>query len=361
MGATSPAPSDEGGRRRDWVWKVVVPIAVAVVGALLVGALTPIGDGLRELLFPTEVAVTGSAVVNGQPAAHALLTLDGEPLGEADETGAFLLMGVRAGTHELRIEAGGAYTRNLMFAVAQESTRRDLGLVELRPLVLLGFVVPWSLQEPSAFGQPPSVAYDLTLWIDAEPDVVNRIDSVTFTRPLPLPAAAVRGRSARNGFCYREIGNISADRLVGGAFTTATAVVVFSDGQSSEVFALPASVQPPNCPVKQGGSTGTTPSPRPSPMPSPSPTPRTSPPAETSPDVTMEVTVPDVICKSYVAATNDLESSGLVVKVGDPVSPLPQCPKSGLVAQQDPLPESVVAPGSVVVLQLGLAEATPSP
>lgn len=357
MGATSPPSANTTGRPRGWIWKLVVPIVVAVVGALLVGALTPIGDGLRELLFPTKVTVTGSAVVNGQPAAHARLSLDGDPAGEADETGAFLFSGVRAGSHQLRIEATGAYTRDLRFAVDRKTTKRELGLIELRPLVQLGFVVPWNLQEPSAFGQSPSVAYDLTLWIDAELDVLNRIQSVTYIRPLPLPAVAVRGRSPRNDFCYREAGTLPADQLVGAAFTTASAVVTYTDGESSEVFALPASVPPPNCPVKQAGASGTTPPP----MPSPSPTPQPSPPAETSPDVTTDVTVPNVVCKTFGDAKNLLEREGLVVKVGESLTPLPECPTSGRVVQQDPVGGSVVDPGSIVVLQLGQVEPTPSP
>src|SRR4051812_27820778 len=88
--------------RTDWVSKIFIPVAVAVVGAVLVTALTPVGDRLRELLFPTKLAVPGSVTLDGDPARGAQLTLDGKRVDAANEAGQFILKDVGVGTHVLK-------------------------------------------------------------------------------------------------------------------------------------------------------------------------------------------------------------------------------------------------------------------
>lgn len=349
MDETPPPAADQGGRSREWIGKVVVPVVVAVLGALFVGALTPVGDGLRELLFPTKAAVTGSAVVAGQPAPGAHLTLDGESAGDADAAGAFLFVGVGRGTHLLRLEAVGAQTRSFEFVVEREMTRLDLGAIELKPLLQLGYVASVSPQlglDPSA-----AVSYDITLWIVGDAEVMNRIQSVSYTLPAPLPSNPVTGRSARKAFCYSQAGELPFQDLfaLGGSFTTATATVDLGDGQPFQLSAPPGSLRPPTCPGRQGASqptTTTTPPLPPPPTAPPPPSPPTTPPPPTT-----VVIVPDVVCKDLEHARFELESLGLEVEVGDSV-PSSDCPDPGVgvVAQQNPEAETVVESGTVIVL-----------
>jgi beta-lactam-binding protein with PASTA domain/predicted Ser/Thr protein kinase len=72
------------------------------------------------------------------------------------------------------------------------------------------------------------------------------------------------------------------------------------------------------------------------------------------------VIVPDVTCSKYAPAKAELEGLGLVVQLGDPVLPLPECPNSLNVAQQDTPPGSQVDPDTVIVLHQGMV-VSPSP
>jgi hypothetical protein len=338
MDETSPPKAEQSrssGRSRDWLWKVVVPIVVAVLGALFVGALTPVGQGLRELLFPTKAAVSGSVVVGGQPAADAHLTLDGEGAGSADDRGSFLLVGVGAGTHRLHLQAVGAQPRDFQFVVVRETAKLDVGVIELRPLVDLGYFRKLTPQQFS-----PVMDYDFTLWIIGDTEVVNRIQSVSYTLPAPLSSGpAVTRRSPRRSFCYRQAGELPFQELVavGNAFATATAIVDLGDGQSFQVSALAANLRPPACPAKQGTQEG---QPTPPLPPPPPPTPATT----TPPPLT--VVVPNVQCLSIDDAQAQLEAAGLEMQVaGEDFSD--EC-EEGTVAQQDPAGGVGVSPGSTV-------------
>jgi eukaryotic-like serine/threonine-protein kinase len=72
------------------------------------------------------------------------------------------------------------------------------------------------------------------------------------------------------------------------------------------------------------------------------------------------VTVPDVLCRTYASAKEELQGLGLQVELGEPVLPRPECPAAVNVAQQDTEPGSEVPAGTVVVLHQGLT-ASPSP
>ena len=70
------------------------------------------------------------------------------------------------------------------------------------------------------------------------------------------------------------------------------------------------------------------------------------------------VIVPDVICRTYANAKAELEGLRLVVQLGDPVLPRPECPNTVNVAQQDTPAGTQVDPGTTIVLHQG---AVPSP
>jgi serine/threonine-protein kinase len=74
------------------------------------------------------------------------------------------------------------------------------------------------------------------------------------------------------------------------------------------------------------------------------------------------VTVPNVECKFYETARDQLEGLGLEVQLGDPVLPRADCPNPNNVAEQDTEPGSEVPPGTTIVLHQGIEpEPSPSP
>jgi hypothetical protein len=293
---TSPSTGDEGGSGgsgREWLWKLVVPVAVVVVGGLLAAALGPAGAGLRERLFPTRAAVSGSVLVDGQPAAGADLTLDGKDRRNADAGGKFLLERVRAGTHRLHLQAVGAQPREIQFAVQRGIDELDVGAIKLEPLFQLGYVAslgaPRFTRGPGQSSPFPAVIdYDLTLWIVGDPAMVRRIRSVSYTLPAPLPSDPVPGRPARRVFCYRQAGELFFQDLmvIGGAFATATAIVDLGDGRPFRLSAQPGEHRPPVCPVTQAAQVrppAPMPAPSPAPTPAPNPAPTPAPTTSTAP------------------------------------------------------------------------------
>ncbi len=96
-----------------------------------------------------------------------------------------------------------------------------------------------------------------------------------------------------------------------------------------------------------------------------------NPPAETGvkPGTTVDVTissgpaqvkVPDVTCFSYGKARSQLEHLGLGIMLGDPAPPLLQCPNPNKIAAQEPAAGTLVNPGTVVTVSLGIG-GSPSP
>lgn len=375
IGENSP-PVGSQPARRDWTAKIVVPVVVGVVGALLVGALTPLGEGLRELLFPTKAAVTGAVLVGDQPAANAHLELDGKDVPDADGDGEFFLVGVGNGAHVLRLEAIGAESENHRFSVERETAEQNLGEIRLNPLVQLGYDVD-ATPETNLATQSVGLAYDLNLWIIGTPEVMSRIQSVTYTRPDPLSRDPVTRRSSRQSFCYRQRGVLSQEDTLFGAdaFIAASASVEFRDGELFHVSAVYAATQDraPACPTVLVGA------------------------GETSGGDTggglaggggvgggggagggagggdsggggdggggngVElVKVPEVSCLTFAQAKNELMGLGLEPLLSDPVAWRPECPDPSRVAQQDTEAGTQVEPGSVVVIHLGVDQ-SPSP
>src|SRR5258705_12977361 len=99
---SSPPPGDDQARRHtQWVTLILVPVAVALV----IAVLTPVGDGVRELLFPTKAALSGSVTMDGRPVEGGVVELDGEDAGRTDPAGAYLLTGVGKGSHVVEVRA----------------------------------------------------------------------------------------------------------------------------------------------------------------------------------------------------------------------------------------------------------------
>jgi hypothetical protein len=253
---TPPAGDHQGRQRPDLLMKLVLPVAVAVVIAILVAALTPVGDNLRELFFPTKADVSGSVTVDGQPAAGAQLTLDNEGAGNTDDQRRFVIDDVGDGHHTLLVVATGAKPQTYEFTVQRGETRFPLPeTIELAPLFRLGYYVGMSSDLSSS-----TLTYDMTLWIQADPRAMDQIESVTYTLPIPLSGTAT-GRSAAQAFCYRQTQTLDFEEFVsaGGGFRTAGADVDLVEGGTVQIFApSPGDQQPQPCVAthKQGSGGG---------------------------------------------------------------------------------------------------------
>jgi hypothetical protein len=176
-------------------------VIVAVLGAVLVTALTPLGASLRELLFHTRATVAGSVTIDGKPAASVHLKLDGADSGDTDAGGRFLLTEVSKGQNRLHLELLGTKPRHEVFSVASGQTALQVGNLDMEPLVRLAY-------RPSVQLSAQGFDYNITLWIIGDPDVLSRIKSVSYTLPTPLSSRPVSGADANHAFCYRQTGTL---------------------------------------------------------------------------------------------------------------------------------------------------------
>jgi len=333
-------------RRPEWMPQLVLPVAVAVLAALLIAIFTPFGEWTRELLFPTRSAVSGSVLLDGQPGPNVGVKLDGEDAVNTGADGRFLLVSVGNGEHRLHLETVGAKPRDWEFTVDSGETKMDLGAIEMKPLVRLGYAATVGPPRFTDRSNPSSLAaevdYDVTLWIRGDPAVMRRIKSVSYTLPAPLPTVPVAGATGQQAFCYRQAGALSFQELFvsGGAFATAAAVVDLGDGESFQISAQPGESRPPNCPAHRGKPPSQSTGQPPWQLPDQPPPGRVRFPSPDLPQLPVPmVKVTNVIGETREAAKAELEKNfGVKVecpysaKVGpnaDPVIVLDQSPKSG--------------------------------
>jgi cytochrome c5 len=263
--------------------KLVIPIAVAVIGAVLVTALTPLGDNLRELLFPTKADVSGSVTLNGEPARAAQVALDGERTTETDDEGRFRIQDVDDGRHELEISALNSRDEPPVdFKVERRDTEHDLGEITLTPRARLAYEGLVPVPSPAGF------TYDIRLWIEADQPFLREIRSVHYTLPSPFPSTEVRAPNGpERAFCLRRMETFpsaSPERPI------PTALVDLGEGRSFEISWRPGNqAGAPSCPADGGNgppppppppppSVGPPPPPPPPPAPQPPPPPEPPPP-----------------------------------------------------------------------------------
>src|ERR1051326_5613790 len=150
----------ESGATPRWM-KVATGIVVPVLVAILVAALTPLGDSLREILFPTASTVRGSAMMSGAPLSRALVTLDGKTTTTTRLDGSFEFSRVSAREHTLGIVAAGANDFHTSFDVKRGSEETPLPPVDLTPAVKLAARVSIAVQPPNPFTLTFRLSYDI--------------------------------------------------------------------------------------------------------------------------------------------------------------------------------------------------------
>ncbi|HEX5205039.1 MAG TPA: PASTA domain-containing protein [Actinoplanes sp.] len=245
--------NDNGPHRKHLINNLVLPLVVAVVGALAAVVVTPVGTAARELFFRTRAAISGVVEMNGVPLVQAGVRLNelGGASTTTDNAGHFKLSDVERGDHKLLVEAAGARTGDgYQFAVTAGATAADLGVIKVEPLVVLGHFV--SVRPPKKAGQK-KVTYDLTLWVAGDPDTLGKVQAASYTLPAPLPPTDVEAGGRGASFCYRLKGSVKfADLAVlGGAFAAAQAAVRLTDGRTFGMSAAPGAQQPVPCGAKK--------------------------------------------------------------------------------------------------------------
>lgn len=313
----------------NWTSKVVIPVLVAVLAAVLVAALTPLGDGLREVFFPTKVDVRGTALVDSVPAAGARVTL-GDEVTQANDAGEFVVRDVDNGSHTLKIKSVNSEEKSVEFDVERNASDLELPTIQLPPLSRLGAE---GLSPTAGFG---GFTYDVRLWIAASPGFLRRIRSVQYTLQSPFPSAPVAPTSgAGEAFCLHERKTFqtgtSPERPL------PTAMVDLGNGQTFPLGAALGLTPPTDCPT---GSTPASPPPGAPPPPPPSPQPPPPPP----PSGTQAV--PNVRGQRYDSAAGQLAGAGFAVARRNVDSSQPK----DTVVDQDPRGGSSLAPGGTVTL-----------
>lgn len=244
-----PSPVGRGA----WRAQIVVPVVVAVLGALLVTALTPLGDLLAELVAPTRATVTGVVMLGEAPLEGATVTLDGETSVTTRSDGAFTLDDVRAGDHQVLVEARAVEPRETDFVVARGDEERALETITVEPTYRLAVdadIVPGSR----------TVSYDVSVWVDAAAPDLDRGDTVTYTLPSYLSPVPVTGGTRAQSFCYRLQTTVPVDELVDlGTPSTITAQLAVADGPPIGLSSLDAVVaqRPPDCLTVQAADSET--------------------------------------------------------------------------------------------------------
>lgn len=242
----SPGVADHRHAEREWLVHLALPLAVAVLAALLVTALTPIGENVRELVFPTRASVSGSVVLDAAPVVGARVELEGSDEGTTtNASGEFGLRDVGRGTHRLRVEAAGALPYERDVVVPGGSAGVPMEPIALQPMFRLGYSA--SLAPDGSGGQ--RLTYDVAAWIQGSPDDLDRIRSVSYVLPAPLTQEPVTGGSIEQAFCYRELGSVSFDDLVvfGGGSPVAARVDVGDEAPLVLTWGGQTGSRPPLC------------------------------------------------------------------------------------------------------------------
>lgn len=202
---------EDNGDSTPWVNKALLPILVTVVGATGVAALTPAGDWARERLFPTSSAVRGSVHMDGEPVAGAEVRVDDRDPEATSSSGSFLIQNVGSGSHSLHVAATGARPYQSSFVVEERSEETELGVIEVEPALKLLMDGSFTLQPPRDMEEASPtffVHYDILVWIEGDEEVMERIDSVSYSFPPDLQPNPVEGSSRDEAFCYHVTGTL---------------------------------------------------------------------------------------------------------------------------------------------------------
>jgi hypothetical protein len=251
-----------------------------------------------------------------KPVVGAGVFLDREEQSATASDGSFLLRGVRKGEHELRIEALGARAHRSSFFISRRSEEVNAGSFALTPSLTLVSDGSGGLQPPNDVLNPTfSLDYDFAFWLDGDPDVISRVQRVTYRVPTRLSADPVIVSSQEGRFCANLRGTLvlRIGETVNGAVD---AKVDFADGQSlhlsTEDVSAASGSRPTNCGSVGGPPRVTTPLVRPPSTLRSSPSPRVSTPP---PSVSTASPSPSNVASATIALSKTSGPPGTLLQV----------------------------------------------
>jgi hypothetical protein len=189
------APDGLGGRLTAQVRAHIRPVLLVVIPALLITALSPAGEGLRELLFPTRVSVTGTLALPEGNFPNLAAVLDDETR-VPTPSGTFEFEGVSKGNHVIAMEGSGLSRKAVPFTVGSRSDDIDLGEVRVEPAIrVVGHV---SLLDTS-------LGVDAVLWIEGSRAALRDIKSVQYVTQSLAAAAPETTPIRGEAFCTHYV------------------------------------------------------------------------------------------------------------------------------------------------------------
>ncbi|HEV8251017.1 MAG TPA: PASTA domain-containing protein [Gaiellaceae bacterium] len=312
--------------------KIVIPVVVAVLAALLIALFTGAAGKVKDWLFPTKVTVSGRVVVGGQPADGVQLALDGHPVDPTDAQGEFVLQGVTKGDHTLVLrKVGTAPRKPYTFSVGESDKKLDP--IVLDPLVFVRFVFDQ--------GQPgPTVHYDAYAWLLGRQQALKRVKSVLYELPVWVGKPPAKG-APKQPFCHAVSGDVDFGFLGQHSADPVVATVTLRTGKRFKVAGFP------NLPGPAHPDCGPTSPPPPQPPPPQPPPPQPPPPPGPR-------TVPDVVGQSFESAASELQSFGFRVVRTDVESDEPE----GVVVSQRPEGGTSQRPGATITVSVSKGATT---
>jgi PASTA domain len=225
-GQNGVSPPEARDRTRGW-WAThirphLLPVLLGVIPALLITALTPLGEGLRELLFPTRVTVAGTLDLPQGNFPNLELVLDDDTRVTPEGSGAFEFDGVPNGNHTISVDAQGLSDGVIAsFSVASRSEDIELEELQADPAVTL-------VGDGSAgYGSGASLVLEFILWVEGSAAELQAIEQVDYVTPAWLSPKAPEPTTIRaENFCMHFL--LQMETV--GSWPQPTARAHFSDG-----------------------------------------------------------------------------------------------------------------------------------
>jgi hypothetical protein len=122
----------DNGEKSWWTSKLVIGPLVAGLTAVIVAVVTPVGENLRELLFPTLTVVEGFVQKGAKPVPRVKVVLDESTTVSTTDSGRFLFQNVSWGVHAYKVlSVNDQLLFYDQFSSKQGEKEKNLGVVSL--------------------------------------------------------------------------------------------------------------------------------------------------------------------------------------------------------------------------------------
>ncbi len=211
----------ENGEGAWWKSKLVLGPLGAGIGAIFLALATPVGETIREFVFPTAAFVEGVVKKGQRPVPIIKVELDNKTATTTSHSGGFLFENVSSGVHFIKVVShGNQLLTQERFFIKQGEKEKKLSPIELdatpeatrpegadRPASNPAFVMeqrqpeyPVNLMHtataiPLAERRPgfESNAYAVSTWVVASQQTLERIARVTYyLHPTFNPSVVTR-------------------------------------------------------------------------------------------------------------------------------------------------------------------------